>query len=109
MSMLEQLDAVLANMPEGSTKHDMEPGFEAMAQWIQSLDSDRRAEVLSELPDWLQVVSQFLPLGAAVNLVRPLILGAWPATPLADLAILLTYCIGGFYLATMLTRKRLLK
>jgi lipooligosaccharide transport system permease protein len=44
-----------------------------------------------------------------VNLVRPLILGTWPATPLADLAILLVYCIGGFYLATMLTRKRLLK
>ena len=64
---------------------------------------------VAQLPGWLQLVSQFLPLGAAVNLVRPLILGTWPATPLVDLAILLGYCIGGFYLATMLTRKRLLK
>lgn len=64
---------------------------------------------VAQLPQWLQIVSQFLPLGAAVNLVRPLILGGWPATPLLDLGILLVYCIGGFYLATMLTRRRLLK
>ena len=64
---------------------------------------------VAQLPGWLQVVSQVLPLGAAVNLVRPLILGNWPATPVQDLAILLIYCIGGFYMATMLTRRRLLK
>ncbi|NMM27648.1 MAG: ABC transporter permease [Glaciimonas sp.] len=64
---------------------------------------------ITQLPDWLQWVSWVLPLGAAVNLVRPLILGAWPATPVHDLALLLTYCIVGFYLATVLTRRRLLK
>jgi hypothetical protein len=52
--MLEQLEAQLATLPAGSTKHDMEPGFEVMAQWIQALDGDRGAEVLSELLAWLE-------------------------------------------------------
>lgn len=64
---------------------------------------------VAQLPSWLQAVSQLLPLGAAVKLVRPLILGELPAAPLQDLAILAIYCFGGFYLATLLTRKRLLK
>jgi lipooligosaccharide transport system permease protein len=64
---------------------------------------------VTQLPGWLQTISHFLPLGAAVRLVRPLILGGWPASAPADLAILLIYCVGGFYLATILTRRRLLK
>jgi lipooligosaccharide transport system permease protein len=64
---------------------------------------------VTQLPVWLQMVSKALPLGAAVELVRPLMLGAWPVSPLLDLAILLAYCIASFYLATMLTRRRLLK
>ncbi len=64
---------------------------------------------VAQLPGWLQTISQLLPLGAAVSLVRPLILGGWPVTPATDLAILLIYCAGGFYLATILTRRRLLK
>jgi lipooligosaccharide transport system permease protein len=64
---------------------------------------------VTQLPSWLQAVSSILPLGAAVDLVRPLILGGWPQSPVQDLAILLAYCIGGFYLATVLTRRRLLK
>jgi len=64
---------------------------------------------VTQLPVWLQMLSKALPLGAAVNLVRPLMLGGWPATPLLDLTILMTYCIASFYLATMLTRRRLLK
>ncbi|MES2538171.1 MAG: ABC transporter permease [Pseudomonadota bacterium] len=63
----------------------------------------------AQLPAWLQAVSHLLPLSAAVNLVRPLILGGWPAAPLMDLAILLAYCGAGFYAATVLTRQRLLK
>jgi lipooligosaccharide transport system permease protein len=63
----------------------------------------------AQLPDWLQMISRLLPLNAAVHLVRPLILGAWPVTPAFDLAILTAYCIAGFYLATVLTRRRLLK
>lgn len=51
---LQQLEARIATLPADATKHDMEPGFEVMAQWIQTLDSARRGEVLSELPAWLR-------------------------------------------------------
>jgi lipooligosaccharide transport system permease protein len=63
----------------------------------------------SQLPGWLQNISDLLPLSAAVHLVRPLILGQWPAAPLTDIAILTIYCVAGFYVATILTRRRLLK
>jgi hypothetical protein len=52
--MLEQLEAQIATLPADAIKHDMEPGFEVMAQWIQGLDGARRAEVLSEVPVWLK-------------------------------------------------------
>ena len=64
---------------------------------------------VSQLPSWLQSVAGILPLGAAVRLVRPLLLGGVPADPIRDLAILLAYIVVGFYLATVLTRRRLLK
>lgn len=63
----------------------------------------------AQLPGWLQAVSHVLPLGAAVHLIRPLILGEWPSTPVSDLAVLAAYCVAGFYIATILTRRRLLK
>jgi lipooligosaccharide transport system permease protein len=63
----------------------------------------------SQLPAWLETVSHLLPLSAAVHLVRPLILGQWPDTPLVDMAIMILYSIIGFYIATILTRRRLLK
>jgi lipooligosaccharide transport system permease protein len=64
---------------------------------------------VSQLPSWLQAFANILPLGAAVRLIRPLLLGDWPATPVADVAVLTVYCVGSFYLATILTRRRLLK
>jgi len=63
----------------------------------------------AQLPDWLRDAAPFLPLGAAVELVRPLILGAWPERPLDNIAVLAAYCAAGFYVATVLTRRRLLK
>lgn len=62
-----------------------------------------------QLPDWLQAVSDLLPLTAAVQLVRPLLLGQWPVMPILDLLILIVYCVVGFYAAAVLTRRRLLK
>jgi lipooligosaccharide transport system permease protein len=64
---------------------------------------------IAQLPAWLQTISQLLPLGAAVNLIRPLLLGEWPPTPMVDIAILFAYCAGGFYAAIVLTRRRLMK
>lgn len=63
----------------------------------------------AQLPDWLQLISHLLPLSAAVELVRPLILGEFPSAPLTNVAMLLAYCTIGFYVATILTRRRLLK
>src|SRR5260370_19200864 len=42
---LQQLEARIATLPADATKHDMEAGFEVMAQWIQTLDRSRRAQV----------------------------------------------------------------
>jgi lipooligosaccharide transport system permease protein len=63
----------------------------------------------AQLPEWLQLISSVLPLHAAVSLVRPLILGQWPVDVAQHMAILLAYCAAGFYLATVLTRRRLMK
>ena len=63
----------------------------------------------TQLPDWLQLISKCLPLSAAVSLIRPLILGQWPATPATNITILFVYAMVAFYIATVLTRRRLLK
>ncbi len=61
---------------------------------------------VSELPDWLAKVASALPLAAAVELARPLVIGHWPAEPLLPLVTLLAYAGGAMYLALVLTRRR---
>ena len=63
---------------------------------------------LAQLPAWLQAVAQALPLTHALALARPLLLGQTPAAPLLNIAVLLGYAVAGAYVATVLTRKRLL-
>jgi lipooligosaccharide transport system permease protein len=63
----------------------------------------------SQLPPVLQLLSLCLLLSVAVRLIRPLILNEWPVDPLTSIAILAAYCVGGFYVAPVLTRQRLLK
>lgn len=63
----------------------------------------------TQLPGWLQVVGDYLPLSAAVHLVRPLLLGQMPDQVPQALLLLSAYCVAGFYLASILTRRRLLK
>lgn len=64
---------------------------------------------LDQLTPWLRMVAQWLPLAAMVDLVRPLILGHTPQHLLRDLALLLAYGVGCYYVALIFTRKRLLK
>jgi lipooligosaccharide transport system permease protein len=59
-----------------------------------------------QLPGLLRVVSDWLPLTAAVELIRPLFLGQWPAQGLQHLAVLVIYAVVGFWVALALTRKR---
>jgi lipooligosaccharide transport system permease protein len=64
---------------------------------------------VSQLPGPLQAVTQVLPLTHAVELVRPLMSGAVPAGISLHLAVLAVYAVAGFYIALVLTRRRLLR
>jgi len=61
---------------------------------------------IAQMPPWLQGIAQVLPLKAAVDLVRPLVLGNIPADPLGPLLVLTGYACSGYYLALVLTRRR---
>lgn len=64
---------------------------------------------IGQMPGWLQAVAEVLPLTAAVELVRPLIIGEAPSDWLRPLAVLVAYAAGGYYLALVLTRRRFFK
>ena len=64
---------------------------------------------IAQMPHWLQDVARVLPLTAAVELVRPLILGTLPVDVLGPMLILVAYAVGGYYLALVLTRRRFFK
>ena len=61
---------------------------------------------LEQLPEGVRWVASWLPLTAAVELVRPMFLDQWPSQPLRHLLVLGVYAVGGFWLALGLTRKR---
>jgi lipooligosaccharide transport system permease protein len=64
---------------------------------------------IEQLPAFLQGAAQLLPLTHAVQLVRPLFLGEIPQHVVVHVAVLLFYSAAGFYAATVLFRRRLLK
>jgi lipooligosaccharide transport system permease protein len=64
---------------------------------------------VEQLPVPFQAVASVLPLSHAVDLARPLLLGRVPAQIPLHLAVLLAYAAAGFYAATVLFRRRLLK
>jgi len=64
---------------------------------------------LEQLPAAIQAVAQALPLTHAVLLARPLMQGSVPADILLHVGVLLAYTAAGFYVALVLTRRRLLK
>jgi len=64
---------------------------------------------LAQLPAAIQNVAQALPLTHAVALARPLMQGSAPTDIALHLAVLLGYAAVSFYVAVVLTRRRLLK
>ena len=64
---------------------------------------------VEQLPPVLQNVASVLPLYHAVALARPFMLGELPPNILLHLAVPLIYAAVGFYVALVLTRRRLLK
>ena len=61
---------------------------------------------LEQLPEVVRLVSQWLPLTNAVELVRPLFMDQWPQHPVRHLLVLAVYAVVGFWVALALTRKR---
>jgi len=64
---------------------------------------------IEQMPVWLQHVAHVLPLTAAVDLVRPLILGRWPVKLIQPMAVLAAYAACGYFVALVLTRRRFLR
>jgi lipooligosaccharide transport system permease protein len=64
---------------------------------------------IEQLPGPVQAAAKTLPLYHGIALVRPLLLGELPGGVWLHLAVLGAYAIVGFYLALILTRRRLLK
>jgi lipooligosaccharide transport system permease protein len=62
---------------------------------------------LGNMPGWVQLVANVLPLSHAVQLGRPLLLGRWPDDPLLHVAVLAAYGIAGFLVALAMFRRRL--
>ena len=59
-----------------------------------------------QLPPVVKVISDWLPLTNAVELVRPLFMDQWPVNPWLHVAVLVAYTVLGFWLALALTRRR---
>jgi lipooligosaccharide transport system permease protein len=59
-----------------------------------------------QLPEVVRVVSDWLPLTNAVELVRPLFMDQWPEQAWLHMLVLVVYAVGGFWIALALTRKR---
>jgi len=64
---------------------------------------------VEQLPPAFQAIAAFLPLTHAVAIARPLLLGNIPADVALHVLVLLAYAAAGFYAATILFRRRLLK
>lgn len=64
---------------------------------------------VNQLPAFIQNIAMFLPLTHAVELIRPLVLGATPGNFGLHVFVLTGYAGVGYYLALALSRRRLLK
>ena len=64
---------------------------------------------VDQMPAWLAAVAGALPLKHAIDIARPLMLGRIPSNVVVHVAVLLAYSFAAYYVAVMLTRRRLLK
>ncbi len=60
-----------------------------------------------QLPQWLQAITQILPLAVAVKMIRPLFFNQWDSHFVWHLSILLIWGAAAFTLALHLLRRRL--
>jgi lipooligosaccharide transport system permease protein len=64
---------------------------------------------VNQLPQSFQIVANLLPLTHAIDLARPLMIGAVPPSALLHISVLLAYTLLGFYVSLVLFRRRLSK
>lgn len=59
-----------------------------------------------QLPAALRLFSDWLPLTNAVEMVRPMFMDQWPASPWRHAVVLVAYTVAAFWVALALTRRR---
>jgi lipooligosaccharide transport system permease protein len=59
-----------------------------------------------QLPAFVRVIADWLPLSVAVDLVRPMFLDRWPDEPVRLVTVLAMFAGVSFWIALALTRKR---
>ena len=64
---------------------------------------------VEQMPAWLGAVANLLPLKNAIDIARPLMLDRAPQQLALHVAVLLAYAFAAYYVALVLTRRRLLK
>jgi lipooligosaccharide transport system permease protein len=64
---------------------------------------------VEQMPPWLAAIAGALPLKHAIDLARPLMLDRIPERILLHIAVLAAYAGVAYYVALLLTRRRLLK
>jgi lipooligosaccharide transport system permease protein len=64
---------------------------------------------VDQMPDARRAVAAVLPLKHAIDIARPLLTGRVPDDLILHLAVLLAYAGATYYIALVLTRRRLLK
>jgi lipooligosaccharide transport system permease protein len=64
---------------------------------------------VDQLPAALRVVAAILPLSHAIDIARPLLAGKVPDNIVLHIAVLLAYACTAYYVALVLTRRRLLR
>jgi lipooligosaccharide transport system permease protein len=64
---------------------------------------------VDQMPVALQAVASFLPLKHAIDLARPLLMNDVPANIALHIVVLLAYACTAYYVALVLTRRRLLR
>ena len=64
---------------------------------------------VAQMPVALQAVAELLPLKHAIDLARPLLSSTVPSNILLHIGVLVAYSVTAFYVALVLTRRRLLR
>jgi lipooligosaccharide transport system permease protein len=63
---------------------------------------------VEQMPAWLAAIANVLPLKHAIDIARPLMLGRVPDAIALHVVVILAYAFAGYWIAMVLTRRRLL-